>query len=134
MLGARFAPALASFATAATAAQELAAGPPAGFTLTESKGDTLMSLSKQHGGERVTIDVMVCLQQRGGMPWKPVCCCLYRRCAAPCADPMHPTSLHCMSLSRSTAQVNDQPKEELVEDESGAIEADVGAVGGLLGR
>lgn len=62
--------------------EELAAGPPAGFSLTETDGDTLMSLSKEHKGERVTIDVMV----------------------------------------------NDQPEEELVEDQSGALDADVGAV------
>lgn len=62
--------------------EELAAGPPAGFALTETRGDTLMSLAKEHGKERVTVDVMV----------------------------------------------NDQPEEELVEDESGAVDADVGVV------
>lgn len=62
--------------------EELAAGPPAGFTLTESKGDTLMSLSKDFRGETLTVDIMV----------------------------------------------NDQPEEELVEDESGALDADVGAI------
>ncbi|KAL4427157.1 hypothetical protein ABPG77_001161 [Micractinium sp. CCAP 211/92] len=62
---------------------EVSAGPPAGFTLTESRGDTLMTLTKQHGGETVTVDVMV----------------------------------------------NDQPEEELVQDEeSGAVDADVGVV------
>lgn len=38
---------------------EVSAGPPAGFTLTEARGDTLMTLTKRHGGETVTIDVMV---------------------------------------------------------------------------
>lgn len=41
------------------APQEVSAGPPAGFTLTESRGDTLMTLTKQHGGETITVDVMV---------------------------------------------------------------------------
>lgn len=40
-------------------AQELSGGPPAGFTLTESKGDTLMSLSKDFRGEKVAVDIMV---------------------------------------------------------------------------
>ncbi|KAL4459170.1 hypothetical protein ABPG75_014035 [Micractinium tetrahymenae] len=62
---------------------EVCAGPPAGFTLTESRGDTLMTLTKKHGAETVTVDVMV----------------------------------------------NDQPEEELVQDEeSGAVDADVGVV------
>lgn len=65
------------------AAQELAAGPPAGFTLTESKGDTLMSLAKEHKGERVVVDVMVNDQASGkknhglyGLRGRP---CLQRR-------------------------------------------------------
>ena len=39
--------------------QEVASGPPAGFTLTETKGDTLLTLSKQHGQETVEVDVLV---------------------------------------------------------------------------
>ncbi|PSC74310.1 mitochondrial glyco [Micractinium conductrix] len=38
---------------------EVASGPPAGFTLTETKGDTLLTLSKQHGQETVEVDVLV---------------------------------------------------------------------------
>lgn len=48
-----------------TPLQEVSAGPPAGFTLTEARGDTLMTLTKRHGGETVTIDVMVNDQVRG---------------------------------------------------------------------
>lgn len=39
--------------------QELSGGPPAGFTLTESQGDTLLTLSKDYRGETVTVDVLV---------------------------------------------------------------------------
>ena len=39
---------------------ELAGGPPSPFTLTETRGDTLMSLSRQFGSnETINIDVMV---------------------------------------------------------------------------
>ncbi len=50
-------------------AQELSGGPPAGFTLTESKGDTLMSLSKDFRGEKVAVDVMVNDQVRCALPF-----------------------------------------------------------------
>jgi hypothetical protein len=40
--------------------EELAGGPPSPFTLTETRGDTLMSLSRQFGSnETINIDVMV---------------------------------------------------------------------------
>jgi hypothetical protein len=40
--------------------QELAGGPPSPFTLTETRGDTLMSLSRQFGqNETINVDVMV---------------------------------------------------------------------------
>lgn len=39
--------------------QELASGPPAGFELVETEGDTLLTLTKQQGGEVVRVDVMV---------------------------------------------------------------------------
>ncbi|KAI3424056.1 hypothetical protein D9Q98_009419 [Chlorella vulgaris] len=39
--------------------EELEAGPPAGFALSEADGDTLMSLTKKVDGEVVTVDVMV---------------------------------------------------------------------------
>jgi len=40
--------------------QELAGGPPRPFTLTETRGDTIMSLSRSFGSEEtVTVDVMV---------------------------------------------------------------------------
>ena len=39
--------------------QELAGGPPSPFTLTETRGDTLMSLSGQFGNETINVDVMV---------------------------------------------------------------------------
>jgi hypothetical protein len=39
--------------------QELTAGPPGGFTLSDTDGDTLMTLTKSHGGEKVSVDVMV---------------------------------------------------------------------------
>ena len=39
--------------------QELAAGPPAPFTLTETRGDTLLTLTRQFGAETINVDVMV---------------------------------------------------------------------------
>ena len=42
----------------AASPQELAAGPPSPFTLTESKGDTLMTLSRDYKGEKVTVELM----------------------------------------------------------------------------
>lgn len=43
-----------------TQPEELAGGPPSPFTLTETRGDTLMSLSRQFGSnETINIDVMV---------------------------------------------------------------------------
>lgn len=39
--------------------QELATGPPPPFTLTETRGDTLMTLSRQFGSETINVDVMV---------------------------------------------------------------------------
>lgn len=58
-------------------AQELAAGPPAGFTLTESKGDTLMSLSKDYRGEKVAVDVMVNDQ----VSWLLTACTVLHQCS-----------------------------------------------------
>lgn len=39
--------------------EELAGGPPAPFTLTETKGDTLMTLAREYKGEQVAVEVMV---------------------------------------------------------------------------
>ena len=39
--------------------EELSGGPPAPFTLTESKGDTLMTLTRSYGSETISVDVMV---------------------------------------------------------------------------
>eukprot|EP00890_Picochlorum_soloecismus_P002961 jgi/Picsp_1/3666/NSC_06503-R1_protein len=39
--------------------EELLGGPPAPFTLTESKGDTLMTLTRSYGTETLSVDVMV---------------------------------------------------------------------------
>lgn len=39
--------------------EELLGGPPAPFTLTESKGDTLMTLTRSYGTETISVDVMV---------------------------------------------------------------------------
>jgi hypothetical protein len=47
--------------------QELAGGPPAGFELVEAEGDTLLTLTKQQGGEVVRVDVMVNDQVGGGL-------------------------------------------------------------------
>lgn len=148
--------------------QEVAGGPPAGFTLTEAKGDTLMSLSKEHRGERVTVNVMVNEQVRGlcgavcgAVLWGGVLRC--RQMAWPCGE--QPAALRrpcvrpadrqqgglrraraaggpaCIQPFASSLQMSHmpfilhffgppflQPEEELVEDESGAIDADVGAL------
>lgn len=39
--------------------EEIASGPPNGFTLTESSGDTLMTLSKNYKDEAVLVDIIV---------------------------------------------------------------------------
>lgn len=49
----------AAHATTRRHLQELAAGPPSPFTLTEAKGDTLLKLEREHAGERVTVELMV---------------------------------------------------------------------------
>ena len=43
--------------TRAPPRQELGGGPPTPFTLTESKGDTLLTLTRAYGNEEVRVDV-----------------------------------------------------------------------------
>lgn len=39
--------------------QEVAAGPPNPFQLTETNGDTHLSLTREYNGELISVDLMV---------------------------------------------------------------------------
>lgn len=43
----------------AACVQEVISGPPEGWQLTETPGDTHMTLKKTHGSEKIQIDLMV---------------------------------------------------------------------------